>query len=63
MVAFYKCDNCGFKMKPGEMERLKLKYNDVGVEVIHSWKGTWNAGHVCHRCIKKAVKHGLTVAQ
>jgi hypothetical protein len=50
MVATYKCDHCGYTMKPHEGKRLALEYNGILIEVISGWKGTWNAGDICHRC-------------
>lgn len=58
MSAKYFCDRCEFQMKKGEHERLCLNFEGVMVEVISGWKGTWNGGNICHRCIKAAVKHG-----
>ncbi len=58
MSCTYHCDRCGYKMKPADHPRVRLEFEGVLIEVISGWKKTWNAGNICHRCIKAAVKHG-----
>lgn len=58
MSAKYFCDVCGNEMKASEHARLRLEINDVSVEIMHSFKGVWNSGHVCHGCLKKIVAEG-----
>ena len=48
------CDGCGVEMK-GSGERLKVTRGGVGVEVMVSVGGTWNAGAVCHDCVRRIV--------
>ena len=60
MIAHYTCDRCGYKMKPADHERIKVEFEGVLVEIISGWKNVWNGGHICHRCVRAAVKHGRT---
>ena len=59
MSATYYCDCCGYKMKPHEHKRVIMVLDALEVEVMHTYKGSSNSGNICHRCIKKAVKHGM----
>ena len=61
MAAHYTCDRCGYKMKSSDHARIRLGFEGVLVEVISGWKNIWNAGNICHRCVKAAVKHGSKI--
>ena len=58
MSAEYRCDSCGAKLKGHEHDRLKLVLGHFAVEIIVRNGGTWNAGHVCHKCIRNIVAKG-----
>ena len=58
MSATYRCDRCGEKMLRSDHDRVKLKLDEWQVEVMHANGGTWNAGHVCHKCVKEIVAKG-----
>jgi hypothetical protein len=45
-------------MKEKDHLRLKLTLGEFAVEVMHCNNGTWNAGQVCHKCIKEIVAKG-----
>lgn len=58
MSATYRCDRCGKNMSTNDHYRVRVKLGDWLVEVIHCNHGTWNAGHVCHKCVKEIVAKG-----
>lgn len=61
MTAKYFCDVCGTPMENGEHGRLRRSVGPLKIEIMHCLNGTWNAGHVCHRCITHVVNAGETV--
>ena len=58
MSARYFCDVCEKEMPEGESNRLKVKAGKINIEVMHALNGLWNGGHICHDCIRRAVKAG-----
>lgn len=62
MSATYRCDNCGKVMLSADCGRLKMRLEHIEIEVMHCWHGTWNNGHVCHKCIKRVVNKGRAVS-
>ena len=53
------CDVCGEEMK--STDRLRVKQLDVTIECIHMIGSTYNAGAVCHACVREIVLHGKVV--
>ncbi len=51
----YFCDVCKKQMTPNDNGRLKGKEGILEIEVMVSVNGVWNGGHVCHKCIVKAI--------
>lgn len=61
MSARYFCDACGEEMRERDYDRVRRSLGHVTVEVMVSYKGTWNHGHVCHGCIGKVITDGIAV--
>jgi len=61
MSVRYFCDSCGVELSPEDHGRLKVRNGRVDVEVIHCLDGTWNAGNICHKCIRHTVEHGHAI--
>jgi hypothetical protein len=58
MIKYY-CDYCG---KPtDDIDRVKRKLGSMEIEVIVTYKGVANSGHICQRCVIKAVREGERV--
>lgn len=51
----YFCDGCGREIPKGEGDRLTHRVGRVSVEVMTAVNNTWNAGCVCHDCVRKFV--------
>lgn len=53
----YFCDVCGKEILPKteDAKRLIFKHMRLTVEIITAIDDTWNAGNVCHDCIRLAV--------
>lgn len=58
MSAVYKCDVCGRKMKASDHQRLRVRFGDIRVEIMTCFRNVWNAGNICHACVKQAVAKG-----
>jgi hypothetical protein len=61
MSAEYRCDRCGEKLKANEGRRLKVKLGKFSVEIMHANDGTWNAGDICHKCVRDVVAKGKPI--
>ncbi len=57
MVKHY-CDVCGAELTERENRRLCREAGDLVVEVTVHFKGTANAGDICHKCVLRAVNEG-----
>ena len=54
------CDSCDAPVTTTE----RVKYwgsGDISVEVMTGWKGVWNGGHLCRRCIWAAVREAFAL--
>jgi hypothetical protein len=55
------CDLCGEELKKRDHDRVRRALGRVSVEVLTAVDGTWNGGHVCHRCVMQVVRDGKDV--
>ena len=62
MSTKYFCDQCKTEMQKEEFVRVKGSYKKLSYEIIagsnNKDRTTWNDGHFCHSCIRKAVANG-----
>ena len=58
MSVKYFCDRCRSEMRKPDHERLKVRLGEFGVEVMQIVRGTYNAGHLCHKCVREIVAKG-----
>lgn len=58
MSAKYYCDICMQEMKKSDHERLEVRLGPVRVLVTSCFRNVWNAGNICHACIRQAVAKG-----
>jgi hypothetical protein len=53
------CDVCNKELqRNAAADRIKRRSGNVSVEVLVSYKGTWNSGEVCEACVLKIVNQG-----
>lgn len=56
------CDSCDNEIPKGQNcvgSRIQLELGRVRIEIMVAVDNTWNNGHVCEDCIKKAVAQGV----
>jgi len=60
MVVVHKCDVCGEIQEEGVdvscLNRVKAEIGRVSVGIILGLDGTWNAGHVCNKCLANVLR-------
>lgn len=57
------CDLCGDRMDEAELKRVRKGFVGKGGQVVHvevmsGVGGTWNAGHLHHRCVLEVCATG-----
>ena len=57
MAAKYFCDVCSLEIGKHH-DRLRRQKGKVMVEVMVRYENTWNAGHVCEKCVTDVVLNG-----
>ena len=51
----YFCDICGKELKKSDCARLSGSFHRLAFKVAVALDGDWNAGDVCHDCIRHAI--------
>ena len=51
----YFCDICGKELKKSDRTRLTGSFHRLAFEVVVALDNDWNAGNVCHACIRHAI--------
>jgi hypothetical protein len=56
----YFCDVCSKEIPAAKTGRVIRQLGPVKVEIMTSFKGVSNSGHICEACVIRAVVEGTT---
>lgn len=57
----YYCDVCEKPVRE-QSDRIRRLLGKVMIEVMVRYENTWNAGHVCEKCVLKVIAEGRPAA-